>query len=71
MSSLWLSARSPAVPTGHRREHHPPLALPRHGPRKKEPPFMDGHFDALASRLLERLLRTRGWCSRYVAGAES
>ena len=59
MPSLWLSARSPALPTGHRREHHPtgqsPLASPRHGPRKEEPPLTDGRFDALASCLVERL----------------
>ena len=59
MPSLWLSARSPALPTGHRREHHPtgqsPLALPRHGPRKRESSFTYGRFDALASCLLEHL----------------
>ena len=32
-----------------------PFALPRHGPRKEEPPFTDGRFDALASCLVERL----------------
>ena len=29
--------------------------MPRHGPRKEEPPFTDGCFDVLASCLLENL----------------
>ena len=64
MPSLSLSARSPALPTGHRREHHrpgySPLGLPRHGPRNEEPPFTDGRLDALASCFLKRLREREG-----------
>ena len=64
MQSLRLSAWSSALPTSHHREHYPtgssPLALPRHGLYKEEPPFTNGRFDALASCLLERLLLREG-----------
>ena len=64
MQSLRLSAWSSALPTSHHRGHYPtgssPLALPRHGLRKEEPPFTNGRFDALASCLLERLLVREG-----------
>ena len=53
------SPRSRALPTGHRREHHPPgqsaLGLLRYGPRKEEPTFTDGRFDSHTSCLLEGL----------------
>ena len=53
MPTLRLPTRSPALPTGHLPEHHPPgqspLVLSYHGPREKEPSFTDGRFDALAS----------------------
>ena len=44
-------------PYSHRREHYQTgrslLASPCHGHRKKEPPFTDGRFDALAKCHLE------------------
>ena len=64
MSTLRLSTRSPALPTGHLPEHHPfeqsPLVLSCHGPREGEPSFTDGRFDALASCLLEGLRVRKG-----------
>ena len=74
MSILRLPARSPALPTGHLPEHHPPgkssLVSSCHGPREEEQSFTDGRFDALASCLLEGrrvpkrvvyLVRCRRW----------
>ena len=59
MLNLRLSRRSRALPTGHRREHHPTGSsapvLPRHGPRKEEPPITDDRSNVLASCLLEGL----------------
>ena len=60
MPRLWLSVRSPALPTGHRREHTRPgyrascFAVPQ-PPQRRATPFTDGRFDAFASCLLERL----------------
>ena len=55
MPSLKLSARSRVLPTSHRPEHYRTgqslLASPRHGRRKKEPPFTDdGRSDAPATK---------------------
>ena len=64
MLNLRLSRRSRALPTGHRREHHPTGSsapvLPRHGPRKEEPPITDDRSNVLASCLLEGLRVRKG-----------
>ena len=59
MSSLKLSARSLVLPNSHHPEQYPTryslLSLPCHGPRKEEPPFTNGRFDALATCHLQGL----------------
>ena len=59
MSSLDLSARSRVLPNSYRPEHYPTgyslVALPPHVPRKEEPPFTGGRFDALPTCHLEGL----------------